>query len=100
MQTNLLSLRLISRQQRERKKDRHCDRAGVAAGRWHRPQFQLTPFSSSRTSNLTLSRLHMEPRNGDEKVTWLRYHLGPSQARRRTPPLLVFLTASQAGLQH
>lgn len=56
----------------------------MTAGRRHGPQ--LTAFSSSRASNLTLSQLHTEPRNGDAKATWLRYHLGPFRARRGTPP--------------
>lgn len=43
-------------------------------------QLQLTAFVLQAQESLTLSQLHMEPRNGDEKVTWLRYHLGPSQA--------------------
>lgn len=46
------------------------------------PQLQLTAFVLQGHESLTLSQLHMEPRNGDEKVTWLGYHLGPSQAGR------------------
>lgn len=62
MQTDLLSSCLLSGHQREREKVITDRRAGVPAGRWHRPLTSPQPLLLQGHEHLALSQLHVERR--------------------------------------
>lgn len=99
MQTDFLSSRLFSRQQREREREReyYSVKGRRASQEVAQAPRQSTVFASSRARAPCSEPVPRGQKWGGE-VTWFGYHLGPSQARTGTH--LRVLPAPQACLPH
>lgn len=97
MQTDLLSSRLFSRQQRERERKYYSVKGRRASQEVAQAPSQSTVFASSR-ARAPCSEPVPRREKGEGVVTQLRYHLGPSQARTGTH--LRVLPTPQAHLLH